>query len=88
MPHRADPRALSSGTLARRRTADADADQEDPMAAGFRCSQCERDLRAHCPEGRCNWWRCTNRTCDAATYDVTRGILIHVDGRREQLGSS
>jgi hypothetical protein len=57
------------------------------MAVGFRCSLCERDLVAHCPEGRCHWWRCTNRACDAATYDLARGLLVHEDGRLEQLGA-
>ena len=46
------------------------------MAVGFRCSLCERDLKAHCPEGRCHWWRCTNRACDAATYDLGRGLRV------------
>lgn len=64
--------------------------------AAFRCSLCERDLARHCPvpptdkdQGRetCGWWKCTNQACTASTYDITRGILVHADGRREQLGA-
>lgn len=64
--------------------------------AAFRCSLCERDLVRHCPvpatekdqdRETCGWWKCTNLNCTAATYDVTRGILVHRDGHREQLGA-
>lgn len=54
--------------------------------AAFRCSLCERDVKPHCPEGRCDWWICTNRACDAERYDVRHGLLLHSDGSIERLG--
>lgn len=56
------------------------------MATRIECAQCRRDLRPHCqPEGRCGWWVCTNRSCDARLFDLSRNHLIHTDGRLERL---
>lgn len=52
----------------------------------FKCSLCERNLAKHCGQP-CNWWRCANKACKAATYDVKRGVLVYEDGTREQLGT-
>lgn len=61
--------------------------------AAFRCSMCERDLSPHCARDghgnpRCGWWTCTNQACTAAWFDVSRGILVHKDGRVERLGAT
>jgi hypothetical protein len=57
------------------------------MAKAFKCNLCCRDLRAHCFEGRCSWWKCTNRARTAGTYDLDRGVLVYEDGHMERLGS-
>lgn len=57
------------------------------MATKLRCSLCERDLKAHCLEGRCGWWTCTNIYCQADRYDVVRGVLRHNDGTLEDLAA-
>lgn len=60
------------------------------MATRIECSQCQRDLKPHCPRGNnaCGWWTCTNHTCDAKRFDLSRGILVHTDGRSERLGAT
>lgn len=55
------------------------------MATVITCSECNRDLRPHCQDGRCDWWKCGNRACEAAVYDVRRGRLLRRDGRVEAL---
>lgn len=54
------------------------------MPGTITCTQCDRDLRPHCPN--CGWLTCTNRTCDAHLYDIHRGILLHADGHVDRLG--
>lgn len=53
----------------------------------LRCNLCERDLKPHCADEHCDWWTCSNRACEARTYDVARGILVHEDGQVERLGT-
>lgn len=53
----------------------------------LRCNLCERDLKPHCADEHCEWWTCSNRACEARTYDVARGILVHEDGQVERLGT-
>lgn len=55
------------------------------MATVITCNICDRELTEHCPHGRCGWMKCTNRNCEAAVYDVHRGILVRRSGTVERL---
>jgi hypothetical protein len=57
------------------------------VATVITCSLCDRQLMAHC-DGVCDWYACTNHACSARFYDVRRGILLHVGGSVERLGTT
>lgn len=50
------------------------------MATRITCSECRRDLKPHCrADNPCGWWTCTNRTCTARLFDISRNVMIRRD---------
>ncbi|WP_310962134.1 hypothetical protein [Nocardioides terrisoli] len=49
------------------------------------CTKCTRPLTHHCKAGLCGWLICSNRTCEAGTFDTVRGVLVLRGGTVERL---